>query len=83
MDALLADTQDSGVVWGERYAEDLDGVHDIRARIVASTLAALEIRIPLHEARAARLRDPDHLDAWSAYHLGVQHMFRFNRADNG
>ena len=23
------------------------------------------------------------LDAWSAYHLGLDHMFRFNRTDNG
>jgi len=78
----LADTRNLGVVWSERYGSEVDGVHDIRTRIVASTLAALEIRIPLHEAQAARLRDPDHLDAWSTYHLGVQHMFRFNRIDN-
>ena len=78
----LADTRDLGVVWSERYEAAVDGVHDIRARIVASVLATLEIRIPLHEAQAARLRDPGHLDAWSNYHLGVQHMFRFNRIDN-
>jgi hypothetical protein len=24
----------------------------------------------------------ENLDAWSAYHLGLQHMYRFNRADN-
>ena len=23
------------------------------------------------------------LDAWSSYHLGLDHMFRFNQADNG
>jgi tetratricopeptide (TPR) repeat protein len=45
-------------------------------------VAALELQIPLHEARAARLVSPENLDAWSAYHLGLQHMFRFNRADN-
>jgi TolB-like protein/Tfp pilus assembly protein PilF len=78
----LADTRDLGVVWSERYESRAAGVHDIRMRIVASTMAALEIRIPLHEAQAARLRDPEHLDAWSTYHLGVQHMFRFTRTDN-
>jgi TolB-like protein len=78
----LADTGNLGVVWSEKYEADMLGVHDIRKSIVASTLAALEIWIPLHEAQAARLRDPDHLDAWSIYHLGVQHMFRFNRSDN-
>jgi tetratricopeptide (TPR) repeat protein len=24
----------------------------------------------------------ENLDAWSAYHLGLQHMYRFNRSDN-
>jgi Tfp pilus assembly protein PilF len=28
------------------------------------------------------LRSPEHLDAWSAYHLGLDHMFRFTAADN-
>jgi tetratricopeptide (TPR) repeat protein len=28
------------------------------------------------------MQAPDQLDAWSAYHLGQQHMFRFSKADN-
>ncbi len=50
---------------------------DMRARI----LAALELRIPLHEATLARLGATESLDAWSAFHLGLQHVYRFNRAD--
>ena len=42
--------------------------------IRASVLTALEIRIPLHEANRARLTVTEHLDAWSAYHRGLQHM---------
>ena len=30
----------------------------------------------------ARLMVTENLDAWSAYHLGLQHMYRFNRKDN-
>jgi tetratricopeptide (TPR) repeat protein len=36
----------------------------------------------LHEAALARLAVTENLDAWSAYHLGLQHMYRFNRGDN-
>jgi tetratricopeptide (TPR) repeat protein len=43
---------------------------------------ALEIRIPLHEASRARLAAVENLDAWSAYHLGLQYLYRFNRVDN-
>jgi tetratricopeptide (TPR) repeat protein len=45
-------------------------------------ISALELHVPLNEARRARLRAPENLDAWSIYHLGLQHMYRFNKADN-
>jgi TolB-like protein/DNA-binding winged helix-turn-helix (wHTH) protein len=78
----LLDTRDGGVVWAERYAAPLDDVHQVRSDIRARVLTALEIRIPMHEAAIARLTVTENLDAWSAYHLGLQHMFRFNRHDN-
>ncbi|MCP4382556.1 MAG: transcriptional regulator, partial [Hyphomicrobiales bacterium] len=70
------------VIWGERYESTLDGVHEVRAKIVAGVIAALETQVPLNEAFAARLLPPQRLDAWSAFHIGLQHMYRFNRADN-
>ena len=57
-------------------------MHAVRADIRSRILATLEVRIPLHEAELARLKVTEHLDAWSAYHLGLQHMYRFNRGDN-
>ena len=78
----LVDTRNGGVVWAERFAGVLDDVHALRAEIRSRILAALEIRIPLHEASLARLVVTEDLDAWSAYHLGLQHMYRFNRRDN-
>lgn len=78
----LVDTLDGGVVWADRFAGPIDEVHAIRTEIRARILAALEIRIPLHEAALARVVMPENLDSWSAYHLGLQHMYRFNRVDN-
>jgi TolB-like protein len=78
----LVDTGRGDVVWGERYSGDVNDVHAMRDEIRASILSSLEIQIPLHEAGRARLASPDNLDAWSAYHLGLQHMYRFNRRDN-
>jgi TolB-like protein len=80
--AELADTRDARVVWADRYSVALDDVHRVREEISAQILAALELQIPLHEAQLARLTVSDDLDAWSAYHLGLQHMYRFNRTDN-
>jgi len=80
--AELADTRDGGVVWAERFAGALDDVHALREEIRSRILTALEIRIPLHEASLARGQACEDLDAWSAYHLGLQHMYRFNRRDS-
>jgi len=78
----LADTRGGEIIWAERFAGSLDDVHPIREEIRSRILAALEIRIPLHEASLARLAVTEDLDSWSAYHLGLQHMYRFNRKDN-
>jgi TolB-like protein len=78
----LVDTQDGSVVWAERYTDSIDNVHAMRAEILSRILTALEVQIPLHEAARARLTVTENLDAWSAYHLGLQHMYRFNRKDN-
>jgi TolB-like protein len=78
----LVDTLDEGIVWADRLTRRVDDVHAIREEILSRVLMALDIQIPLHEATLARSVMPDDLDAWSAYHLGLQHIYRFNRADN-
>jgi DNA-binding winged helix-turn-helix (wHTH) protein/Tfp pilus assembly protein PilF len=78
----LVDTLDSSIVWADRFSGRIDEVHSMREEIRSRVLIALDIRIPLHEANLARLAASDDLDAWSAYHLGLQHIYRFNRTDN-
>ncbi len=78
----LADTRTGEIVWGERYAGYVDEIHAVRGEIRSRILTSLEIQIPLHEAAGARLISSDNLDAWSAYHLGLQHMYRYNETDN-
>ncbi|MCJ7453564.1 MAG: winged helix-turn-helix domain-containing protein [Steroidobacteraceae bacterium] len=78
----LVDTRDGRVVWADRYTSQVGDVHQVRSEIRGRILAALEIRIPLHEAELARMQVTGSLDAWAAYHLGLQHMYRFNRTDN-
>lgn len=78
----LVDTRGGDVIWAERYTGYVDDVHAVRDEIRSKILTSLEIQIPLHEAAQARLLNSDSLDAWSAYHLGLQHLYRFNRKDN-
>ena len=73
----LANTRDNGIIWAERFGEKVDAVHDVRRRIITEIITALEIQIPMNEARSARLRSPHNLDAWAVYHLGIEQMFKF------
>ncbi len=78
----VAETQNAEIVWSQQFSSDVGGVHEIREQITASVTAALEVHIPLNEARLARLKPAENLDAWGAYHVGLQHLYRFTRADN-
>lgn len=78
----LADTRDGHLVWAERFDAAVDDVHRVRGEIRSQVLTQLEIRIPAHEAMRARLGTTESLDSWSAYHLALQHMYRFNLTDN-
>lgn len=78
----LSDTRSHAVIWSERFSGTVSDVNETRNDIVTHVISALELHVPLNEAKRARLRPPENLDAWSIYHLGLQHMYRFSRADN-
>jgi TolB-like protein/DNA-binding winged helix-turn-helix (wHTH) protein len=78
----LIETASGGVIWAEHYEDRVTNIHVMRRNIAANAVAALETSITLHESQLARSRDISQLGAWSAYHAGLDHMFRFNRADN-
>ena len=78
----LSDTDDGSVVWSDRFSGRMDGIHEARTTITSNVVSALEIYLPMNEARVAALSAPENLDAWGRYHLGLQRMFRFSRADN-
>lgn len=78
----LARVPGGEIVWAERYSTEAKELDQFREEVVGSVVANLEIRIPQDEAQLARHRPIHQLDAWSAYHRGLDLMYRFNRADN-
>lgn len=78
----LSETRQGRVIWSETFQGRLDDVHEFRAQISAAVVGALEIHVPAHEADRARTTPTEHLDAWAQFHLGLQHMYRFNPTDN-
>lgn len=78
----LSDSSTNEVIWGDRLVATLDGIDELRSRIVAHLVTALEVYIPLNEARSAQMAGLETLDAWANYHLGVQHLYRFTADHN-
>ncbi|MGF6862743.1 DNA-binding winged helix-turn-helix (wHTH) protein/tetratricopeptide (TPR) repeat protein [Rhodobacteraceae bacterium MBR-64] len=78
----LSDTSHNEVIWGDRIAAPLDAIDDLRNRIVTHLVTALEVYIPLNEAKSAQMAPIETLDAWAHYHLGLQHLYRFTAQDN-
>lgn len=71
-----------GIVWSETYRGEPGAVHEICEAIVRSVVNALELQIPSNEAAREAHKSPENLDAWSAYHLGLHHMYQFSREGN-
>lgn len=80
--AALVGTLDSETIWAETYECELRKLQEMRSEIESEIIAALEVHIPRNEVRLARGRPASELDAWASFHLGLDHMYRFNQADN-
>lgn len=82
VDVALVESRTARIVWAEAFDHTLDdafvALDEIGNRIVAS----IDIEIESAERSRAILTPPNSLDAWSAHHRGLWHMYRFNQADN-
>ncbi len=79
----LSDLETDSILWVERVNGRLDDIHRMRADITDRASSTLEVKISAHQAQLAMMESPENLDAWSSYHLGIRHMYRFNANDNG
>ncbi len=73
----LADAGRDEVIWGDRLTAPMAEVEDLRQRITAHVVTALDLHVPQNEARLAGLGGSEQLDAWSTFHLGLSQLYRF------
>lgn len=82
VDVALAESRTARIVWADAFDHPLQdafvALDEIGNRIVAS----IDIEIESAERNRAILTPPNSLDAWSAHHRGLWHMYQFNQADN-
>lgn len=78
----LADARTARIVWAESFNRTLDDAFAILDQVGSSIVASIANEIEAVERNRAVLKPPSSLDAWEAYHRGLWHMYRFNKADN-
>lgn len=78
----LTNLHDQSIVWAERISTSAGEVNELRESAVQQVISKLELQISAAEAAKAQYVQTDNLDAWSNYHLGMLHMYRFNAEDN-
>ena len=64
-------------VWSEQYRRSIDDFMEVQEDIAEMITGALELRVEQEEVQRSLLMPSANLDAWSAYHRGFHHMYRF------
>jgi DNA-binding SARP family transcriptional activator len=79
--AQLVATSSRAWVWAERYDLDVADMRSAEDRIVAGIVGAVDAGVRRVEREAARAKPLANLDAWSLFHRGMWHVYRFSRRD--
>jgi TolB-like protein/DNA-binding winged helix-turn-helix (wHTH) protein len=81
INAALADAIEGKEVWAEHFHRKLERMFETQEEITRLIVGAISSEVELAEQRRALPEHPANLDAWSAYHRGCWHMYRFTPAD--
>jgi len=81
INAALADAVEGREIWAESFQCKLDDVFAAQEAITDVIVGVISSEVELAERNRALLETPASLDAWSAYHRGCWHMYRFSPAD--
>jgi TolB-like protein len=81
INAALADGVEVREIWAENFNRKLEYVYDAQVDITNLIVGAISAEVEVAERQRALLEPPASLDAWSAYHRGCWHMYRFTPED--
>ena len=79
--AELSDTSSQQVVWSGQFEAEPRDVHQARSDMVGQIVGHIENQVPKHEAKRLRLKQPESLTAWQAFHVGSSLTHRRGEAN--
>jgi TolB-like protein/class 3 adenylate cyclase len=80
--AQLIDGASGNHIWAERYDRDLADIFAVQDDVTATIAASIEPELGAVERQRAERKPTQNLNAWDCYHLGLSHMYRFDRDGN-
>ena len=81
VNAALADAVEGREIWAEQFHRRREHVFELQEDITDLIVGAISSEVEFAERQRALLETPASLDAWSAYHRGCWHMYRFTPGD--
>ncbi len=69
-------------LWAQRYERELSDIFATQDEIAAAVAAAIEPAVEEAEHQRARLKPPESLGAWEAYHRGLWHHSKSSAPEN-
>lgn len=78
----LSETRTARIVWADELTHKRDDALLLPDEISNRIVAAIAEEVESAERARAIVTPVGSLDAWSAYHRGLWHMYRFSRDDN-
>lgn len=78
----LSELASRAVQWSDRIDCVVRDIFEARDHIARNVAVAVGIEVQAAEIRRSLAFDPAEMDAWTAFHRGLWHAFRANRADN-
>lgn len=69
-------------LWAEKYDRQLEDIFAVQDEVTATIAARIEPELGAVERERAQRKPTEDLNAWDCYHLGLSHMYRFDREGN-
>jgi TolB-like protein len=79
--AALTDANRAAEIWADQFEYSLDDVFAVQDKVSEAIANAVGSEIEFAEQHRALQIPWERLDAWTAYHRGCWHMYRFTRQD--
>lgn len=80
--AQLIDGASGNHIWRERYDRDLADIFAVQDEVTGTIAARIEPELGAVERQRAERKPTQNLNAWDCYHLGLSHMYRFDKEGN-